>query len=560
MATTQADGGPDAFSWMSFMGGLLGIALAVVAAFEVVRHTLLAHAAPGVTYAWRAAALVAAMAVWASVTMSRRLRSLSLVSERATAQAQLLDMTLDAIFVRDLEGVITYWNDGARRLYGWTAPDAIGRPASGLLSSTYPQPEDSILTEVRERGSWEGELTQTARDGSGRLVESRWAPERDGHGHVIGILEVNRDITDRRGAELRFQRLLEAAPDAIVIVGDDGRIRLANQRVEDLFGYAADDLVGQTVEVLLPERFRDGHMGHRLDFAAMPRARQMGLGLELVARRHDGTEFPVEISLGPLETKEGILVSAAIRDITGRKEVERRLAVQADALASSNAELEQFAYVASHDLQEPLRKVASFCRLLQRNYGGRLDEKADTYIEYAVDGAVRMQDLINDLLDFSRLGRRELAPEPTDTRAVASRAVRNLDASIEEAGATVEVGDLPVVRAEPAHLTQLFQNLIGNAVKFRAPERPMKVEVGARRDGDLWLFWVRDNGIGIEPQYAERIFVVFQRLHGREQYPGTGIGLAICRRVVERLGGTIWMESQPGEGSTFFWTLPTGDP
>jgi light-regulated signal transduction histidine kinase (bacteriophytochrome) len=224
-------------------------------------------------------------------------------------------------------------------------------------------------------------------------------------------------------------------------------------------------------------------------------------------------------------------------------------------LQRSNAELEQFAYVASHDLQEPLRKVASFCQLLQRRYAGRLDEKADQYIEHAVDGAKRMQALINDLLAFSRVGRTAQEREPVSCAVLLGQAWANLGPAIRAAHATIEVGDLPVVLGEASLLTSVFQNLLGNALKFAA-DHPPRISVLARRDGENWLFSVTDNGIGIPAEYADRIFVIFQRLHDRSMYPGTGIGLAMCRKIIEYHGGRIWLDTTVTSGARFCFTLP----
>ena len=240
----------------------------------------------------------------------------------------------------------------------------------------------------------------------------------------------------------------------------------------------------------------------------------------------------------------------------------RRLEQRSEDLARSNRDLEQFAYVASHDLQEPLRKVASFCQLLQKRYGGQLDDRADQYIEFAVDGAKRMQQLINDLLVFSRVGRSGPAGEgaagTADLAECLRRALVSLETAVEESGAEVTADPLPVVPGQAGLLTQLLQNLVANAVKFRAPDRPPRVHVGARRsdDGECWELSVADNGIGIEPQYAERVFVIFQRLHAKEEYGGTGIGLALCKRIVEHHGGAIWLDASSGQGTTVRWTLP----
>jgi len=247
-------------------------------------------------------------------------------------------------------------------------------------------------------------------------------------------------------------------------------------------------------------------------------------------------------------------------DITEHKHYEEKLAALVEELRRSNTELEQFAYVASHDLQEPLRMVASYTQLLARRYEGKLDAEADEFIGYAVDGANRMQKLINDLLTYSRVGTRGRELVPTDSQAAFEAACANLRRTIEESGAEVVcVGEpLPTVVGDHTQLVQLFQNLISNAIKFsREEEEVPRVEVGSERlvDQEEWLFWVRDNGIGIEEQYAERIFVIFQRLHGKGEYGGTGIGLAVCKKIVERHGGRMWVESKVGEGSTFFFTL-----
>ena len=237
-----------------------------------------------------------------------------------------------------------------------------------------------------------------------------------------------------------------------------------------------------------------------------------------------------------------------------RKRAEEALKEKTEELARSNKDLEQFAYVASHDLQEPLRMVTSYVQLLAQRYKGRLDSDADDFIRFAADGAVRMSKLINDLLVYSRAGTQEMELKPTDCETVLNHSLDNLKVAIEENGAVVTHDPLPTVMADHSRLGQLFQNLIGNAIKFRRNEQP-RVHISASRNGSGWTFSVCDNGIGIAPEYAQRIFVVFQRLHSREEYPGTGIGLAICQKIVERHGGHIWVESEPRKGATFYFTL-----
>jgi signal transduction histidine kinase len=244
-------------------------------------------------------------------------------------------------------------------------------------------------------------------------------------------------------------------------------------------------------------------------------------------------------------------------ELEERRQAEEKMAQYAADLQRSNAELEQFAYVASHDLQEPLRMVASFTQLLAKRYQGKLDQDADEFIGFAVDGANRMQMLINDLLAFSRVETRGKPLEPTDCEAVLSRTLANLAAMVQESGAVVTHDPLPTVLADEMQMGQIFQNLLINALKFKGGETP-KVHIFAQRQGNDWLFGFQDNGIGIDPQHQERIFAIFQRLHRREDFPGTGLGLALCKKIAERHGGRIWVESEPGRGSTFYFTIPGG--
>jgi PAS domain S-box-containing protein len=248
-------------------------------------------------------------------------------------------------------------------------------------------------------------------------------------------------------------------------------------------------------------------------------------------------------------------IVGTVQDITERKQLESKLESSIADLQRSNKELEQFAYVASHDLQEPLRMVASYTQLLAERYENQLDDKAKKFIRYAVDGAVRMQLLINDLLAYSRIGTKGKPPELVDAHAVLGEAIKNLAMNINEIKAIITNDGLPTVRADAFQMGQLFQNLISNSLKFRGEERP-HIHISSRDEGKKWLFSIKDNGIGIDPQYADKIFVIFQRLHTREEYPGSGIGLAICKKIVERHGGRIWFESELGKGTTFYFTIP----
>jgi PAS domain S-box-containing protein len=357
------------------------------------------------------------------------------------------------------------------------------------------------------------------------------------------------------GSERRFRGLLEAAPDAIVIVDWHGHIALVNAQAEKLFGYSRDEIIGQNVTDLIPDRFRSRHREHQKGYVKSPETRAMGGGLELWGRRKDGSEFPVEISLSPLQTDQGLLVLSAIRDVTERQRIEAELKSRARALARSNADLEQFAYVASHDLSAPLRVVAGFVELLGRRYSGQLDEDADKFIEAAIAGVQRMQALIDDLLTYSRVGREDAHVTAVDCNVAVQDALRTLDGGISHAHPRVTVGELPTVRGGRSQIEQLFRNLIDNAVKFSDADKPL-VEVSAQREEKMWRISVRDNGIGIDPSHTEQIFKMFQRLHGPGEFPGSGIGLAICKRIVDSHGGEIRADPAPDSGTIFSFTLP----
>ncbi len=349
-------------------------------------------------------------------------------------------------------------------------------------------------------------------------------------------------------SEARFQAVVEGTPNGILLTDPSGHLVLVNSEIERLFGYRREELIGQPVERLLPASVRELHARHRDDYARRPEKRVMGAGRELFGLRKDGTEFPVEIGLSPVLLGGKTYVVASMLDITTRKAADLEL-------RRSNEELQRFAYVASHDLQEPLRTVASYVQLLDRRYRDKLDDDARDFIGFAVDGARRMQRLVEDLLKLSRVGSRGIDLKRMPADSALDAAIGALQIALDESKAVVTRSPLPDVRADSSQLEQLFSNLIANALKFSGAAAP-RIEISATREGKYWVFGVRDHGIGIDPQYFDRIFVIFQRLHGRDEYPGTGIGLAICKKIVERHGGRIWVESQPGQGALFAFTLP----
>lgn len=509
-------------------------------------------------------------------------------------------------------------------------------------------------------------------------------------------------------SEKALRSLLESLPDALVLINRQGIIVHVNQQTEKLFGYHAEEMLGHPIELLVPERFRGGHVQQRDGYLADPHSRPMGIGMELYGRHKTGTEIPVEISLSPLQTGDELFVISIIRDITARKkeeakfrtlvenipavtffapldesspelyvspqieellgfsqqewlsdpvlwyrqlhpedrqrwnlqfaptcasgdafrevyrfiakdgrvvwvhgaanlvrgrdgqplflqgvafditeqkqhaeqllqakeelrrinaELEQRVAERTreleqslTALEEKSAELEQFAYVSSHDLRQPLRSLVNYPQKLVKEYGDQLDEKANDWLAKTIKGAERMRRLIDDLLQYSRVIRRDRVFEPVDCNEIFETVCANLQVDIEQHKAVVTSTTLPTVIGYQTQLLVLFQNLISNAIKFRATGRAPRVEVGARHENDHWLFSVKDNGIGIEGKYLQRIFELGERLHPESKYPGTGFGLAICTKIVRSHGGTIWASSESDRGSCFFFTLPAGAP
>ena len=368
-------------------------------------------------------------------------------------------------------------------------------------------------------------------------------------------------------AEQKFRSLLEAAPDAMVMCRDDGEILMVNTQTEVLFNSRRDKLISKNIKELVPGWAPRFHPGWE-DDGRPSRVQSLERGAELHARREGGGQFPVEISFSPLQTEEGVVITSAIRDISERKKseaqirelnatLEERVLERTNALMRSNEELQQFAYVASHDLQEPLRTVSIYAQLLAKRYYGQLQGDADQFIDFIVENAGRMERLIHDLLDFSRIEARGADFfSRTSCNDVLEDAIGNIRSLIEENKADItRATSLPSVVGDPVQLTRLFQNLLVNSIRYRAAEAP-QIEIAARDVGAEWLFSIRDNGIGIEPQYAEKIFGIFKVLQPREKSSGSGMGLAICRKIVSRHEGRIWVESSLGKGATFYFTLP----
>ena len=448
----------------------------------------------------------------------------------------------DAIIVTDAKGKIEYMNPAAERVFNRKVESFIGTDF-GLALVDGESTEIDIFRPGKDPGV--GEM---------HAVETEWMNKKK---RLITI----RDITERKRAEQAIRDAQEYAESIVATVREpllvldaDLRVIKANksfywtfqitpEKTENRLLYDVGDRqwdipkLRELLEKILPKNtvFNDFEIEH--DFPTIGR-RIMLLNARRIYREGNKTQT----------------ILLAIEDITECKQVTELKKALTD-LERSNQELEQFAYVASHDLQEPLRMVASYTQLLEKRYKDQLDQDAKDFIGFAADGANRMQRLINDLLAYSRVGTRGKSLEPTDCHTMLGQAIANLSMVIEENHAVVTSDELPTVMADASQMVQLFQNLIGNAIKFRGEESP-RIHVSALEKGNEWVFSVKDNGIGIEAQFSERIFIAFQRLHSREKYPGTGIGLAICKKIVDRHGGKIWVESELGKGSTFYFSIP----
>jgi PAS domain S-box-containing protein len=483
----------------------------------------------------------------------------------------VIDSANEGILVYDASLIVTAGNAAAERIIGLPLNQMLGKPGFTSLvpcvreDGTPLAPEDRpTRITVRSGKPLNGQVIGIVRpDKSVTWLDVNTGfLQRPGEREFYGIVSTISDISSRRHAERalrdseeRFRQTFRLAASGICEVVD-GRFVRVNKSLCEILGYPEDHLLGMSVKDLSHPEDRDVTDAQR----ARIRAGEIeSARFEKRYVRADGRVVWCELAIALVRAADGTprYEIAVFDDVTERKESEAALRAAHEELKRSNAELEQFAYVASHDLQEPLRMVSSYTQLLMRRYGDRLDGDAREFTAYIVDGATRMKQLIEDLLAYSRVGTKGKEFKPVHVEAALRRAIVNLRAAIEESGAAVTYDLLPTVRGDDTQIAQLFQNLIGNALKFRSASVPRIHVSWAEKPAEHEIV-VADNGIGIEPQYFERIFMVFQRLHNKGEYPGTGIGLAICKKVVERHGGRVWVESTPGEGSAFHFTLPKG--
>ena len=580
----------------------------------------------------------------------------------------------ELLCISDTNGNLIKMNKAWEQVLGYELSELEGKEFTYFIHPDDIQKTKTFYEQIiNERKESTGTQNRyRCKDGTYRLLEWKSKP----YGNLI--YAAAQDITEKKQAEENFRGLFEFAPDAMIIVDKEGKIQKVNAQLERIFLYKRDDLICKQIEILIPKRFQSNHFKHRDEYIQSPKVRPMGIGLELFALRKDGSEFPVEISLAPIEYESGINILASIRDITVRKRLETEIKISQNRyrhivetttegiwifddndvitfinpqmenllgykeeellglkvtefivdeeladhkekkilrktgtipayerrfkrkdgsiiwvfgagtayideqyfkgyfsmftditekkkleqrlnnylydLERSNKELEQFAYVASHDLKEPLRMVSSYTQLLAERYKDKLDQDAKDFIGFAVDGAVRMQSLINDLLAYSRINIEGKKIEKINMEEILEEAKTNIATSILEKHALILNEKLPVVEGVKSQLVQLMQNLINNGIKFS--NKNVQINISVKENHSEFTFCIKDNGIGIEKQYFDKIFMIFQRLHTREEFQGTGIGLAICKRIIDKHRGKIWVESEPGKGSSFYFTLP----
>ncbi len=473
----------------------------------------------------------------------------------------LAEAAPDIVYVVSENGRIDYANQRAAHLLGSQPEQLYGRKFNDLLSKETSRQYLAGISRVIKTGQ------PLAFEALNRYHEGlHWhdtilVPVHDETGKVRQVLGVSRDVTRRKQIEedlyrsrQMLQSILDHIPQRVFWKDTDLRYLGANRPfLEDAGLQHIDELVGQEDFALA---WRPDAERYRSDDRAVIASGADKIGYEEPQRTRDGELRWLRTSKIPLRERDGRIfgVLGSYEDITDARRAEVNLAALNEELSRSNADLEQFAYVASHDLQEPLRMVVSYVQLLEKRYAENLDERGKKYIDYIVEGALRMQQLINDLLVYSRVGTRSKPYKQIQCNQLVGQVLFTLQLAVKEADGRVEVGELPTLIADESQLFQVFQNLVTNAIKFRSKEPPL-VKIDAQRAPNCWQFSVSDNGIGIDPQHFERIFTIFQRLHAREEYPGTGIGLAICKRIIQRHGGKIWVESTPGQGSTFYFTI-----
>jgi PAS domain S-box-containing protein len=477
----------------------------------------------------------------------------------------------DMLCIADFKGYFKRLNPAWEETLGYKTDELLSKP---FLEFVHPEDHQRTIAEyeclLQGKDSISFENRYRCKDGSYRWLLWNCRSLMD-EGLIFASA---RDMTTHRQAEetllksqQMFKGLFENAPDALLLVDRGGRIVRINAQAEALFGFTRAELVGQSVEFLMPARYRARHGGHLTGYFAAPHPRAMGVGLELFGLRKDGGEFPVDIMLNSLETDEGLHALAVIRDVTNRRQAEERilklneeLQSRAGQLEIANKELEAFSYSVSHDLRAPLRHVDGFVDLLTRHNAEKLDERGNRYLKVIADSARQMGTLIDELLVFSRMSRIEMRQTRVNMNSLVSEAIEGMKMDIKDRRIAWKIGSLPEVAADAAMLRQVWVNLIANAVKYTRPRDPAEIEIGCSDTNGEHIFFIRDNGVGFDMNYADKLFGVFQRLHRADEFEGTGIGLANVQRIVFRHRGRTWGEGKIDGGAVFFFSLPRTSP
>jgi PAS domain S-box-containing protein len=489
--------------------------------------------------------------------VSAAVRDVTQQRQAALAQARLasiIESSHDAVFSLDLDGLVTSWNSGAERIYGYAAAEIVGRHSDLLLPAGQRSDVHIIMaTLALGVGMNEYQAQGVRKDGTAITVMVTLASIADKTGTITGLSAVVRDISAQQRAGSRFRGLLEAAPDATVCVDESGRIVLVNAQAERLFGYPREELAGQPVEILVPDAIKAGHPALRAGYAADLRPRLMGAGLDLSARRRDGTTFPAEIALSALDTDQGTLVSAAVRDVTQQRQVR-------DDLKRINQDLQSFSYSLAHDLRTPLRSLAGFSTALIEDYADTLGENGRGYAQRIEAASEHMGRILDDLLRLSRVSGATISLLPVDLGAEAATIAAGLQRQDPGRRVCFTIQQPARAMADPALIREVLHHLLGNAWKFTSGRDHASIEFGMTPATDARVCcYVRDNGAGFDPAFAHQLFQPFQRLHTTGEFPGTGIGLASVRQVVDRHHGRTWAEGTVGAGATFYFTLPAAE-
>lgn len=471
----------------------------------------------------------------------------------------VLDTVLDGLIIIDQCGLIQSFNPAATKIFGYQPCDVMGENVKLLMPGPYHRKFDDYISQTINRAPQKV-------IGPGREVKAKRQcgslfPLWLGINEIVVddtrmFVSTIRDLTERyqaqqaiRDSETYLQAIVDNTVDGLITIDQQGTVGSFNKACENIFGYSSDEVIGQNVKILMPTPFHHEHDGYLKNYINTGEKKVIGIGREVQGRRKNGEIFPLDASVSEVQTKNGLIYSGILRDITDRKHAEQQI-------LRSNQELERFAFIASHDLQEPLRMISSFTTLLKDEYGDQMNDEATQYMGFVIDASLRMQQLVTDILEYSRIGTDVSELEEVDANEQLDKALNNLKDAIDSHDVHIDRDRLPVITANTTQFCRLLQNLISNAIKYREVTRTGEIQIRCTETDKDWIFVIKDNGIGIEEEHIDKIFTIFTRLHNKDEFSGTGIGLSECKRIVELIGGSIWVESEKNKGSSFFFSVP----